>query len=143
MIDMGFESDLNYILDSMPVSNLKPDYELDEATTDKTRNAYRQTVMFSATMPPSVERLAKIYLRRPINVTVGQVGQVVDRIEQRVEFIPDEQKKLKRLIQILSSKEFDNPIIIFVNQRKTSEVVSRGLETLNLRCSVLHGICKL
>jgi ATP-dependent RNA helicase DDX23/PRP28 len=65
MVDLGFETDLNYILDSMPVSNLKPDSDVSEDSEFMkarlmAKNPYRQTVMFSATMPPAVERLAKM-----------------------------------------------------------------------------------
>lgn len=49
--------------------------------------------MFSATMPPAVERLAKKYLRRPAIVTIGVAGQAVDTVEQRVELINSEDKK--------------------------------------------------
>jgi ATP-dependent RNA helicase DDX23/PRP28 len=50
-------------------------------------------VMFSATMPPAVERLAKKYLRRPAIVTIGVAGQAVDTVEQRVEFVSGDDKK--------------------------------------------------
>jgi len=64
MIDMGFEDDMNDILSHLPVSNVKPDTEDAEnpdalAARAGTKGRYRQTVMFSATMPPAVERLAK------------------------------------------------------------------------------------
>lgn len=49
--------------------------------------------MFSATMPAAVERLAKKYLRRPAIVTIGVAGQAVDTVDQRVEFISNEEKK--------------------------------------------------
>ncbi|KAF1744343.1 hypothetical protein MXB_2603 [Myxobolus squamalis] len=87
MIDMGFEADLQIILDSLPVSNLKPDNE-DAQDPDKimvnmgTRDRYRQTVMFSATMPPAVERMARSYLRRPAAVYIGNIGKPVDRVVQ-------------------------------------------------------------
>jgi ATP-dependent RNA helicase DDX23/PRP28 len=60
MIDMGFEPDVQKILEFMPVSNLKPDTEEAEDSAKlmenfNTRKKYRQTVMFTATMPPSVE----------------------------------------------------------------------------------------
>ncbi|RUS28407.1 hypothetical protein BC938DRAFT_481922 [Jimgerdemannia flammicorona] len=97
MIDLGFEVDVNFILDALPVSNVKPD-------TDDAENAelmrqmvgdrkYRQTTMFSATMPSAVERLAKRYLRRPAVVTIGVAGQAVETVEQKVEMINDEGKK--------------------------------------------------
>jgi ATP-dependent RNA helicase DDX23/PRP28 len=60
MIDMGFEADVNFILDALPVSNIKPENESNNYDIG-TGKIYRQTVMFSATMPPLVERLAKKY----------------------------------------------------------------------------------
>lgn len=61
MIDMGFEGDVQKILDHMPVTNLKPD--TDEAEDEEklmanyaSKHKYRQTVMFTATMPPAIER---------------------------------------------------------------------------------------
>ena len=76
MIDMGFEPDVQKILDRMPVSNLKPDTDDAEDAemllrNFNTKHKYRQTVMFTATMPPSVERMARNYLRRPAVVYIG------------------------------------------------------------------------
>jgi ATP-dependent RNA helicase DDX23/PRP28 len=56
MIDMGFEPQVKSILDAMPASNLKPVSEDEQLEGNK---IYRQTFMFSATMPPAVERLAR------------------------------------------------------------------------------------
>ncbi|CAJ0748712.1 2748_t:CDS:2, partial [Entrophospora sp. SA101] len=75
MIDMGFETDVNVILDALPVSNVKPDTEEAENPVEMlkkngTKERCRQTVMASATMAPAVERLAKRYLRRPAVVTI-------------------------------------------------------------------------
>ncbi|KAJ3043102.1 DEAD (Asp-Glu-Ala-Asp) box polypeptide 23 [Rhizophlyctis rosea] len=143
MIDMGFEPDVNYILDALPVSNIKPDTDDAENPTVLLRPAdgeftmYRQTVMFSATMPAAVERLAKKYLRRPAVVTIGTAGQVVDTIEQRVEFIGDENRKKSRLLEILASHE--PPIIVFVNQKKGCDVLSKALEKLGYKATTLHG----
>ncbi|KAI9205633.1 P-loop containing nucleoside triphosphate hydrolase protein [Polychytrium aggregatum] len=143
MIDMGFETDVNFILDALPVSNVKPDTE-DAENVEELRaimgmkDRFRQTVMFSATMPAAVERLAKKYLRRPAVVTIGTAGQVVDRIEQRVEFINDENKKKNRLIEILNGR-FEPPIIVFVNQKKGCDVLSKALERLGYRTTTLHG----
>ena len=69
MIDMGFETDVNVILDALPVSNVKPDTEEAENPAEMLKKIgqkerYRQTVMFSATMPPAVERLAKRFITK-------------------------------------------------------------------------------
>ncbi|KAI8816049.1 P-loop containing nucleoside triphosphate hydrolase protein [Fimicolochytrium jonesii] len=145
MIDMGFEADVNFILDALPVSNIKPDTD-DAENPDALRAKlgpamarFRQTVMFSATMPPAVERLAKQYLRRPAVVTIGTAGQVVDTIEQRVENISDERKKVSRLLELLQAAQYEPPIIIFVNQQKGADVLAKNLAKLGYKSTVLHG----
>lgn len=201
MLEIGFEEDLSYILDSLPESNEKPiEQDDDEIWKDyrkvqkrniiekkanakkskkrkvaedededneegaiameddfKSKQLYRQTLMYSATMLPNVERLAKQYLRRPAMVTIGSAGQIVDSIVQKVESIPNDLKKRKtKLIQILKSALSGNlysqnmpqqaknrssgPIIIFVNQRKTCDIVANEIENSgNLQCVTLHG----
>ncbi|XP_055352238.1 probable ATP-dependent RNA helicase DDX23 [Paramacrobiotus metropolitanus] len=145
MIDMGFEGDVQKILDHMPVSNQKPD--TDEAEDEallmsnlrsSTKSKYRQTVMFTATMPPAVERLARTYLRRPVIVNIGTVGKPVDRVEQQV-FMCSEQEKKTKLLKVLDGGEFEPPIIIFVNQKKGADVLAKGLEKLNYSATTLHG----
>ncbi|CAG8525787.1 6531_t:CDS:10 [Diversispora eburnea] len=136
---MGFEADVNLILDALPVSNVKPDTEEAENPAEMLKKIgqkerYRQTVMFSATMPAAVERLAK----RPAVVTIGTAGQAVDTVEQRVEMINDEGRKKARLLELLQGS-FDPPIIIFVNQKKGCDVLARALNKLGYRATTLHG----
>ena len=69
MIEMGFEQQVVGVLEAMPSSNLKPENE--EEALEKNK-VYRTTYMFSATMPPAVERLARKYLRRPVTVIIGE-----------------------------------------------------------------------
>lgn len=142
MIDMGFEADVNFILDALPVSNVKPEGdEEDMPMIDNTQGArkYRQTTMFSATMPPAVERLAKKYLRRPAVVTIGQAGQAVETVEQRVEMINNEERKKNRLMDILNSGDFEPPIIIFVNQKKGVDTLAKSLNKSGFHAVTLHG----
>jgi len=140
MIDMGFEADVNFILDQLPVSNIKPDTDEAENTLTNRVNKtlYRQTVMFSATMPPAVERLAKKYLRRPAIVNIGNVGQAVDTVEQIVEFINDDNRKRARLIEILN-EDYKPPIMVFVNQKKGCDILYKALDKLGFRVTTLHG----
>lgn len=142
MIDMGFEADVQKILDHMPVSNLKPDTE--EAEDDlrlvenfKTKDKFRQTVMFTATMPPSVERLARNYLRRPAMVYIGSVGKPVERVQQIV-YILSEHDKRKKLLEVLG-RGFEPPVIIFVNQKKGVDMLAKGLDKMNYLTCTLHG----
>ncbi|GAU99831.1 hypothetical protein RvY_10773 [Ramazzottius varieornatus] len=142
MIDMGFEGDVQKILDYMPLTNQKPD--TDEAEDDKallanfaTKQKFRQTVMFTATMPAAVERLARSYLRRPAVVHIGTAGKPVDRVEQIVYMMAEGQKK-KKLLEILAGK-YEPPIIIFVNQKKGADVLAKALEKQEFKAVTLHG----
>ncbi|KAK8082017.1 Pre-mRNA-splicing ATP-dependent RNA helicase PRP28 [Apiospora saccharicola] len=106
MIDMGFEEPVNKILSALPVTNEKPDTEDAEDASAMRRllsskDRYRQTMMYTATMPPAVEKIAKQYLRRPATVTIGNIGEAVETVEQRVEFVSGEDKRKQRLREIL------------------------------------------
>ena len=61
--------------------------------------------MFTATMPPAVERIAVTYMRRPATVYIGSVGKPADRVTQRAIMIPDGQKA-KKMLQILEVTKF-------------------------------------
>ncbi|XP_028033852.1 probable ATP-dependent RNA helicase DDX23 [Bombyx mandarina] len=142
MIDMGFEPDVQKILEYMPVSNIKPDSDAAEDASVllanyNTKKKYRQTVMFTATMPPAVERLARSYLRRPAIVYIGSVGKPVDRTEQIVYMIGENEKR-RKLTEILQ-RGVEPPIIIFVNQKKGADVLAKGLEKLGFNACTLHG----
>lgn len=104
MVHLGFEADLLFILDKLPSDALEgeqiggPESAMDvdgEEGNAKGKGRSRVTTLFSATMPPAVERLARKYLKRPATITIGEAGRAVDTVEQRVEFvIGDEKKKL-------------------------------------------------
>ncbi|KAI0135611.1 DEAD-domain-containing protein [Daldinia grandis] len=144
MIDMGFEEPVNKILDALPVSNEKPDTDAAENPQLMSRHLagkdrYRQTMMYTATMPSAVEKIAKKYLRRPATVTIGNVGEAVDTVEQRVEFVPGEDRRKKRLQEILSSNEFAPPIIVFVNIKRNCDAVAREIKHMGFSAVTLHG----
>uniref|UniRef100_A0A0R3WXC2 Helicase C-terminal domain-containing protein n=1 Tax=Hydatigena taeniaeformis TaxID=6205 RepID=A0A0R3WXC2_HYDTA len=102
-----------------------------------TKQKYRQTVMFTATMPPAVERLARSYLRRPATVYVGTAGKPTDRVEQIV-YMVQENDKRKKLLEILNDG-IEPPVIIFVNQKKGADMLAKGLDKLGHSAVVLHG----
>ncbi|PHH73834.1 hypothetical protein CDD82_5252 [Ophiocordyceps australis] len=144
MIDLGFEDSVNKILDALPVSNEKPDSEEaeDAAAMKRFLNAndrYRQTMMYTATMPPLVERIAKKYLRRPAVVTIGNAGEAVDTVEQRVEFVSGEDRRKRRLQEILGSGHFAPPIIVFVNIKRNCDAVARDIKSMGFSAVALHG----
>lgn len=144
MIDMGFEEPVNKILDALPVTNEKPDTDAAEDAQLMRRHLggkdrYRQTMMYTATMPAAVEKIAKKYLRRPATVTIGNAGEAVDTVEQRVEFVPGEDRRKKRLQEILSSNEFAPPIIVFVNIKRNCDAVAREIKHMGFSAVTLHG----
>lgn len=144
MIDLGFEESVNKILDALPVGNEKPDSDEAEDPQAMTRHLggkdrYRQTMMYTATMPSAVEKIAKKYLRRPAIVTIGNVGEAVETVEQRVEFVAGEDKRKKRLNEILSSGEFKPPIIVFVNIKRNCDAVARDIKHMGFTSVTLHG----
>jgi ATP-dependent RNA helicase DDX23/PRP28 len=81
------------VMEAMPSSNLKP--EADDSVLEEDK-VYRTTYMFSATMPPAVERIARKYLRRPVVVQIGSVGRATLNVTQEVKMLqgksPDAQK---------------------------------------------------
>ena len=70
------------VLDAMPSTNMKP--EGDDEALDQSGD-YRTTYMFSATMPPPVERLARKYMRRPAVINIGSAGKATDNVTQKVD----------------------------------------------------------
>jgi ATP-dependent RNA helicase DDX23/PRP28 len=144
MIDLGFEESVNKILDALPVGNEKPDTDDAENPQAMSRHLggkdrYRQTMMYTATMPSAVEKIAKKYLRRPAIVTIGNIGEAVETVEQRVEFVSGEDKRKKRLNEILASGEFQPPIIVFVNIKRNCDAVARDIKQMGFSSVTLHG----
>ncbi|ERS98406.1 ATP-dependent RNA helicase DDX23/PRP28 [Sporothrix schenckii 1099-18] len=144
MIDLGFEEPLNKILDAMPTANIKPDTDDAEDAKAMTRflgerTRYRQTMMYTATMPPIVEKIAKRYLRRPAIVTIGNAGEAVDTVEQRVEFIAGEDRRKERLKELMHSTQYKPPIIVFVNIKRNCEMVARDVRAAGRNPVTLHG----
>ncbi|KAK8506296.1 hypothetical protein V6N13_100347 [Hibiscus sabdariffa] len=134
MIDMGFEPQVVGVLDAMPSSNLKPENE-DEELDEK--RIYRTTYMFSATMPPAVERLARKYLRNPVVITIGTAGKATDLISQHV-IMMKESEKFPRLQKLLDDLG-DKTAIVFVNTKKNADTISKNLDKAGYKVTTLHG----
>jgi ATP-dependent RNA helicase RhlE len=83
MLDMGFIHDVKRIITKLP--------------------AQRQTLFFSATMPPEIQALADVLLTRPARVAVAPVSSTVDTIEQSLFFV-DKANKPKLLLHLLRNK---------------------------------------
>ncbi|EKM55542.1 uncharacterized protein PHACADRAFT_173680 [Phanerochaete carnosa HHB-10118-sp] len=143
MVNLGFEADLTFILDKLPSDTMEGEdqgeqMDIDGETMIK-KGRTRVTTLFSATMPPPVERLAKKYLKRPAIITIGEAGRAVDTVEQRVEFVTGDEKKKQRMLEILNSGQYASPIIAFVNQKKTADMVAKDLQRAGWNAATLHS----
>lgn len=159
MVDMGFEPQVIKVLDAMGGLLKSEDEEqaelqlqqalLTKAEDDSSSSTttatgaeptlYRVTAMFSATMPPQVEQIAKSYLRHPVCIRIGDEDTGKNkRIEQRVMFISEAQKKaqLMNLTQQLSKTD---KCIVFVNSKKQGDTTAWNLEERGFDVGVLHG----
>jgi ATP-dependent RNA helicase DDX23/PRP28 len=140
MVDLGFEDYVRRALLAIPNSNMKSEVEDDafkqEVEALAGTRKFRITQMFSATMPPAIERMARTFLRHPSIISVGDPGHAKKDIEQRLEFL-GEAKKKKRLEELLVGAE--PPIIVFVNQKKAVDVLAKSLDNSGYRVCSLHG----
>ena len=131
MIDMGFEPQVMAVLDALPSSHMKPE-DVDATPQMDQSRVFRTTNMFSATMPPAVERLARKYLRRPSIVSIGTTGQVADLITQEVKMVgKGEEEKNAQLISTLRAhigSGSDLQVVVFVNSKRSVDAVQRALE---------------
>lgn len=74
---------------------------------------FKTFLMFSATMHPLVEKMAKEYLKFPAFIQVGEIGDK-KTIEQRLEFVSNDSQRRHKLLAVLN-KYPNPPIIVFVN----------------------------
>lgn len=141
MVHLGFETDLLFILDKLPSETMVGEdtgaMDVDGEEVKKGRT--RVTTLFSATMPPAVERLARKYLKRPATITIGEAGRAVDTVDQRVEFVNGDEKKKQLMLEILNSGQYPSPIIVFVNQKKTADMVAKDLSRAGWSAATLHS----
>lgn len=134
MIDMNFGPQIEKILDAMPSSNLRP---LEESQWDENKT-YRQTIMFSATMPPKVELLAKKYLRNPVFIAIGdRSGHAAATVQQTVVWCTSDSAKRTRVRQLLLDQE--PPIIVFCNEKAQCDAVARWISSIGISAVVIHG----
>ncbi|HEX2017398.1 MAG TPA: DEAD/DEAH box helicase [Aurantimonas sp.] len=120
MLDMGFIPDIERICKLLPVS--------------------RQTLFFSATMPPEITRLTEQFLQNPVRVEVAKPASAALTVTQRlvaskkVEF--EKRETLRRIIR--EETELTNAII-FCNRKRDVATLFRSLERHGFSAGALHG----
>jgi ATP-dependent RNA helicase DeaD len=117
MLDMGFIDDIEAILKETP--------------------ADRQTLLFSATMPPEVKRLSNKYMKNPENVTINR-GEVTVPLIDQVYYKVLERNKLESLCRIIDSE--DVPLgIIFCRTKRGVDELTEALIARGYMADGLHG----
>src|SRR5436190_2144270 len=106
MLDMGFAPQITRIVAQVPT--------------------YRQTLLFSATMPPEVEALARKYLRKPVVVQVGRRSQAANTVTHAVYPVPRDRKSAL-LAQLLRAEKLDS-VLVFTRTKHGAEPIVRHLE---------------
>lgn len=88
----------------------------------------RQTLLFSATIPPVVERLSSCYLTSPAFISVGLPSTPNMDVKQVILWVEDKSKK-KRLFSLLNdSKYFFPPILVFVDSRIGADMLAEAIQ---------------
>jgi ATP-dependent RNA helicase RhlE len=97
----------------------------------------RQTLLFSATMPPDIAKLAAEILRNPVRVDVSPAKLTADRIEQRVYFVPAQAKRAL-LAELIADPAMDR-VLVFTRTKRNADRVCRALQQDGVVAEALHG----
>ena len=117
MLDMGFAPQINRIVDQIP--------------------RYRQTLLFSATMPPEVEALARRYLRKPVVIQVGRRSQAAATVTHAVYPVPRHLKN-SLLVKLLTDTLHES-VLVFTRTKSSADRVVRDLEKAGLDAGAMHA----
>ncbi len=121
MFDMGFGIQLEKIISQLPKE--------------------RQTLMFSATLPPKIERLAAKYLIKPKRIAMNSSSAVIsfDKLKEESIKVKESEKYAKLLLQL---QKREGSIIIFVKTKSGADRLSDNLRKENHSSSAMHGDLK-
>ncbi|MQM05510.1 hypothetical protein Taro_038326, partial [Colocasia esculenta] len=128
MLDMGFEPQIRKIVEQM----------------DMPQRGLRQTMMFSATFPKEIQRLASDFLSNYIFLTVGRVGSSTDLIVQRVEFVHESDKR-SHLMDLLHAQIANGThnkqalTLVFVETKKGADSLEHWLCMNGFPATTIHG----
>jgi superfamily II DNA/RNA helicase len=120
MMDMGFIPDIEKICAILPPK--------------------RQTLLFSATMPKEIARLAATFQRDPVRIEVARQSQTAETIAQHVVKLPRGDDKAKRtaLRRVIESREVVNGIV-FCNRKREVDIVAKSLTKHGFDAAPIHG----
>lgn len=117
MLDMGFIHDIRKILFLIPKQ--------------------RQTLFFSATMPPEIEKLASTMLTNPVRIEVNPVASTAEKVDQYLMYV-EQSKKRDLLRHLLSDPKFYR-VIVFTRTKHGANKVSDVLTKNRISSAAIHG----
>ncbi len=97
----------------------------------------RQTLLFSATMPKTMEELSKAYLTNPKRVQVAPPGKAADKVRQTLHYCAKENKT--ELLKEYLRKDPDGISLVFARTKHGAEKLRRTLEDAGFKASSIHG----
>jgi ATP-dependent RNA helicase RhlE len=118
MLDMGFIADIKRLLPKLPKE--------------------KQTLFFSATMPPAIAELSRSILRNPQKIEVTPAASVVDTIEQCIYFVEKPQKK-DLLIDLLRQDKDKKSVLVFSRTKHGADKIARLLSKAGIGSEAIHG----
>lgn len=117
MLDMGFIHDVKKVIAKLP--------------------AKRQTLFFSATMPPEIQKLASVLLTHPAKVEVTPPSSTVDKIEQSLYHV-GKMEKPELLMHLLQDAAIKS-VLVFSRTKHGADKVVKILQRHNVRAAAIHG----
>jgi len=117
MLDMGFVHDVKKVISKLPVK--------------------KQTLFFSATMPPEIRQLADMLLQDPVKIEVTPVSSTVDTIDQSLYFV-EKQNKRSLLVHLLSNTSIQTALV-FTKTKHGADRVTRDLSRNGIHAEAIHG----
>uniref|UniRef100_A0A7S4DLH6 RNA helicase n=1 Tax=Lotharella globosa TaxID=91324 RepID=A0A7S4DLH6_9EUKA len=120
MLDMGFEPQIRQIIQD----------------SDMPEKEHRQTLMFSATFPKPIQKLAQDFLRDYVFLSVGRVGATCSLITQKLQYA-EESKKKEALIRVLP--KCSGLTLIFVERKKSADYLTEWLYEKGWEAVSIHG----
>ncbi len=117
MLDMGFLPDIRRIVKALPKK--------------------RQTLLFSATLSPDIEKLTHEFLYQPTTVQVGRRSNPAETVTQIAYEVP-RHLKLALLVALLNEPGMDS-VLVFSRTKHGADRIARKLESVNVKCGTLHS----
>ncbi|OGS14410.1 MAG: hypothetical protein A2285_08915 [Elusimicrobia bacterium RIFOXYA12_FULL_57_11] len=116
MFDMGFAPQINKIIATLPKE--------------------RQTMLFSATMPDEIMKLAAAHMKLPIRIEVARSGSIVEKLEQEL-FIVSRGDKLPLLAKLL--EKYWGSVLLFVRTKHNAKKIARELRDMKHSSAEIHS----